>query len=148
MLHSYSQGIYSTVFDQPPGTRFIGVSGSTRAALLVRRRWFPRGTEIDVGFGWAFFWHTDRTLQPDRRIGKVRHGTGFTSRGGGRQLAYEVLVGKPLTERIGRQGGLVLRAGHVGLRSRGPRDDWTVGVHLVAPARGESGSPRHTPNTT
>ena len=60
VLHPYSKGIGS--FDLPRGTRFIGVSGSTRAALLVRRRWFPRGTEIDVGFGWAYFLHTDRTL--------------------------------------------------------------------------------------
>ena len=104
VLHPYSQGIYSTVFDQPPGTRFIGVSGSTRAALLVRRRWFPRGTEIDVGFGWAFLWHTDRTLLPDRRIGKVRHGTGL-ARLGWSQLAYEVLVGRPLTGRAGVKAG-------------------------------------------
>ena len=101
----------------------VWVSGTTRTVLLVRRRWFPRGTEIDVGFGWAFLWHTDRTLLPDRRIGKVRHGSGLTLREGARQLAYEVLVGRPLTERVGCQGGLVLRAGHVGLRSRGPRDD-------------------------
>ena len=103
VLHPYSQGIYSSDFNEPPGTRFIGVSGSTRAALLVRRRWFPRGTEIDIGFGWAYFWHTDRTLLPDRRIGKVRHGTGFALRGG--QLAYEVLVGRRLAETVGIKAG-------------------------------------------
>ena len=31
-----------------------------------------------------------------------------------------------------RQGGLVLRAGRGGLRSRGPRDEWVAGEHLVA----------------
>ena len=92
--------------------------------MLVRRRWIPRGTEIDVGFGWAFFWHTDRTLQPDRRIGKDRHGTGITFRGGGRQLAYEVLVGRPLTERVGVKAGwscgpVTLGCGVVGLLTIG-----------------------------
>ena len=120
VLHPYSQGVYSTAFNQPPGTRFIGVSGSTRAAVLVRRRWCPRGTEIDVGFGWAFFWHTDRTLLPDRRIGKVRHGSSLTLRGWRRQLAYEVLVGRPLTERVGVKAGwscgpVTLGCGVVGL---------------------------------
>ena len=122
VLHPYSQGIYSTEFNQPPDTRFIGVSGSTRAAMLVRRRWFPRGTEIDVGFGLAFFWHTDRTLLPDRRIGKIRHGNGLTLRGG--QLAYEVLVGRSLTERVGVKAGwscgpVTLGCGVVGLLTIG-----------------------------
>ena len=121
-LHPYSHGIYSPIFNEPPGTRFIGVSGSTRAALLVRRRWFHRGTEFDVGFGWAFFSHTDRTLLPDRRIGKVRHGSGRTLHWS--QLAYEVLMGLPVTERVGVKvgwscGPVTMGCGVVGLATIG-----------------------------
>ena len=58
---------------EPHGTRFIGVSATTRAALLARRRWSLRGTEIDVAIGWSYFRHTDRTLQPDGSIGKFTH---------------------------------------------------------------------------
>ena len=123
VLHPYSKGIGS--FDLPRGTRFIGVSGSTRAALLVRRRWFPRGTEIDVGFGWAYFRHTDRTLQPDGRIGKVRHGTAFALRRWRRQLAYEVLLGRTLTETVGIKAGW----------SCGPVTVGCGGVGLVAIGR-------------
>ena len=112
VLHPYAQSISSPIFDQPRGTRFIGVSGTTRAALLVRRRWFPRGTEIDVGFGWSYYWHTDRTLLPDELLGKFRHGGHF--------LAYEALVGRPLTERVGIKAGwscgpVTLGCGVVGL---------------------------------
>ena len=120
VLHPYSQGVYSTAFNQPPGTRFIGVSGSTRVAVLVRRRWFPRGTEIDVGFGWAFFWHTDRTLLPDRRIGKVRHGSSLTFRGMEASVGVRS-AGGATAHREGRRQRL---AGPAGRSASGAAESW------------------------
>ena len=43
------------------------------------------------------------------------------------QLAYEALVGATASPSMSASSGLVLRAGRVGLRSRGPRGDWSVG---------------------
>ena len=73
---------------------------------------------------------TDRTLLPDRRIGKVRHGSGLTLRWS--QLAYEVLMGLPLTERVGVKAGwscgpIVVGCGVVGLATIGWQESiWSL----------------------